>query len=340
MRFKRLYYIFSILLFWSCGNQEQEADEPVDPIAISAREVTSSTFPLILERTGNIRPWEQVLISGNPGTRISNIYADIGDRVNKGELLVQMNQSQLQQARAQFQLAEKDLNRLDTLLEMGSISQQRYDQAETEYANALNNLQMLRENIRLTSPITGVVTGKYFYEGEQYSPSANAPSILTVMDIEPVKVVLNISQEYYTEIEKDMPADVMVDNFPDTTFEGRVWKKYPVIDEASRTFEIEVRIENENRLLRPGMFAEVELPLTSKTGIYVPVSAIIDQPGTSNQYLFLVNGDSVKRITVRTGLQVNDKVLIEEGLQEGNTIVTEGMAKLQEGDQIQIIEES
>lgn len=324
----------------SCGDQQQATDETVDPVAVSAEQVNVSTFPVLLERTGNIRPWEQVLISGNPGTRISKIYADIGDRVNQGQLLVLMNQSQLQQARAQLQLARKDLNRLDTLLEMGSISQQRYDQVQTEYENALSNFNMLQENVRLTSPVSGVVTEKYFYEGEQYSPSANAPSILTVMDIEPVKVVLSISQEYYTQIEKDMPADVKVDNFPDTTFEGRIWKKYPVIDEATRTFEIEVRIENENRLLRPGMFAEVEIPLTSKTGIYVPVSAVIDQPGTSEQYLYLVKADSVRRISISTGIQVKDRVLIEEGLQEGSTIVTEGMAKLQEGDQVQIIKES
>lgn len=329
------------LLYMQCGDPQPANLPEEDPgIAVNVETISRETLPVRLELRGNIRPWEQVLITGANGTRINKIYAETGDAVRKGQRLVQMNNAQLAQAEAQLQLTRRQKERLDTLLQIGSISQQQFDQAETEYENALSAYNSLREDIELTSPINGVVTEKYFLEGEAFLPSPESPAILEVMQLDPVKVVVNIAENYYGRIEQGMTARISVDNYPDTTFEGVIYKKYPTINEASRTFQTEIEISNDRLLLRPGMFARVMIDVTERQGLYIPYSAIIQQPGTSNQYVFIIQNDSARRVSIQTGVRVEDRILAESGLSEGQKLVTEGMSKLENGDRVRIIEES
>ena len=341
MQKSHLLILLIFLAIFSCRNQQETAPSEEDTgAAVDVQQVNRDTYPVTLEFSGNIRPWEQVFITSTAGKRIDQIYADVGDEVKAGALLVQMNNAQLQQALAQLQLARKTVNRLDTLLELGSVSQERFDQAQTEYETALNNYQMLAENTRLDAPFSGVITNKYFYEGEQFSPSAQNPSILTLMQLDPVKVIINISEDHYTEIDQGMKALVMIDNYPDTTFSGTIYKKYPTIDEETRTFTTEVRIENNQKLLRPGMYAQTRITLDEEQGIYIPISAIVSQPGTDDQFVYVVENNTAERVQVETGNQYNNLVLIESGLQQGDRLVTEGMAKLQDGTKVRIINQS
>ncbi len=321
------------LLFTGCGQQQQEQVVTDRNPAVAILRVEQKTLPVVLEASGNIQPWETVFISGQAGTRIENIMAEAGDAVQKGEVLVRMSDERLSQARNQMNLSQTELQRLDTLLQIGSISQQQYDQ----YQNARSEFRSLQQNVQLTSPINGVISEKYFYEGEVYSPSAQTPSILTVVEIEPVKLVVNLTENFYSQINRGMKTEISVDNFPDRIFTGTINKKYPTIEEATRTFRVEIRIENEESLLRPGMYARVDIPLVEKSGIYIPASAILKQPATSRNYVYTVQADTVQRKQVQTGNRIRDQILITEGLNEGESIITEGLAKVESGDSVRVM---
>lgn len=101
----------------------------------------------------------------------------------------------------------------------------------------------------------------------------------------------------------------------------------------------EIRIDNEERRLRPGMFARVILDLGEVEGIYIPSSAVVNQPGTANQYVFVKDGDRVSRVNVETGNRYQDQIGIVSGLEAGQTIITEGIGKLNEGTLVRVMNE-
>ncbi|NJY62786.1 efflux RND transporter periplasmic adaptor subunit [Salinimicrobium sp. CDJ15-81-2] len=337
--YKSIYAIvFSVLLLFSCGNGDEAQQEQTEKaVAVEAQQVQRHDFPQIIEYTANVEAWETAYITGQNGVRIDEIYVSEGEQVRKGQLLATMNSSQLSQAQAQLDLARREVERLDTLVQIGAVSGQRLDQAQTELQNALSNFQSLGQNTRLTANFNGVITAKYFSEGEMYMPSADAPAILTLMQLEPVKVTIRIGERFYDQVEEGMPATVRTDVYPDEEFMGEVYRVFPTIDRNSRTFQTEIRIENDERRLRPGMFARVMLNLGEIEGIYVPSTAVVNQPGTTNRYVFLKEGDSVTRVNVQTGNRYQDQIRILSGLEAGQTIITEGIGKLNEGTRVRLM---
>lgn len=336
--------LFCVIGLGSCGGGEQQEAQVQEPaeeaIAVETQVVEQKTLPQEITYSGSIEAWEQAFITGPTGVRIDRILVEEGDRVRKGQLLAVMNSTQLNQAQTQLNLARRQVERLDTLYRIGSVSGQQFDQAQTEYQNALSNYNNLAENTRLTANFNGVITAKYFTTGEVFSPSVEAPAILTMMQLEPVKVTISVAETYFSRIKEGMQATVQTDVYPDKEFKGVVYRKSPTIERASRSFQTEIRIANQDRELRPGMFARVTLNLGEAEGIYIPASAVVNQPGTTNQYVFVKNGDRVTRTAVQTGNRYQDLIRIESGLEAGQTIVTEGMAKLNEGALVRVVNDS
>ena len=130
------------------------------------------------------------LVPTTPG-RIEKIFVEVGSRFSKGDMLVQMDQTQLRQANLQLKNLETDYKRLDTLQKVGSITQQQFDQASTQYEVAKTNVEYLGENTTLIAPFNGVVSGKYFENGEMYSgvpnTTAGKAAIISIVQINPLK---------------------------------------------------------------------------------------------------------------------------------------------------------
>lgn len=332
----------AILMLQACdssnaGKEEQTKQKP-DKIPVNIQQVEQKTIPVNLQASGNIEAWEKTYIAGQSGVRIHQIYADEGDHVQKGRLLVRMNNAQVEQARENYELAKSNLQRLDTLVKIGSISEQRYEQAESEMQTARSQLNMLQENTVLRAPFTGTVTAKHFVNGALFMPGANNPAILTLMQMQPVKLNVNISERYYSKIHKGIKVKIRADAYPDTVFDAVVHKKHPVIDKTTRTFRVEVQIPNKERLLRPGMFAKATIELGRQKGIYIPYAAITRQAGSGKRFVYVVDKShkAVKK-EIRTGLRHDDMIEVKSGISEHEALVTEGIARLEGNEPVKII---
>ena len=138
-------------------------------------------------------------------------YVEVGDRVTKGQDLFLMDRTQLYQLKVQLSSLAKDLARLDTLMATGSAKQQQYDQMKTQYDVMKTNVDFMEENTLLKAPFNGVVTGKYFENGELYSgtptTATGRAAVVTVMQVNPLKVNVNVSEQYYPLIKRGMKAD-------------------------------------------------------------------------------------------------------------------------------------
>jgi len=134
-----------------------------------------------------------------------------------------------------------------------------------------------------------------------------------------------------------MKADVKSEIYPDLTFDGEIYNIYPTIDNATKTFTVEVKIQNGNLKLRPGMFSKIQLNLGGKgNAMLVPNIALVKQTGTNDMYVFVNKNNVAQKTLVKTGRMFDDKIEILEGLSIGDEIVVVGQNKLENLSPIEI----
>jgi len=296
-----------------------------------------------IDYTATVLPFEEVNMAPSTPGRIDRIFVEVGDHVSKGSDLFLMDRTQLYQLQLQLSSLEKDLNRLDTLLKTGSAKQQQYDQMKTQYDVTKTNVDFMAENTLLKSPFNGIVTGKYYEDGEMYSGAPTSTSgkaaVVTVMQVNPLKVIMSISEQYYPLIKKGMKASVVADVFKDETYTGTVFLVAPTVNTASRSFNVEIELPNRNEHLKPGMFVRVALELGEVETFVVPANTVLVQEGTNIRYVFVEENGTAKRVEVEIGKRFDDKLeIISDDLKEGARLIAEGQARLLSGDKVDVVE--
>ena len=346
-RLKILSIVFAgAAVMTSCAPKEQQASgaqpeqaAPATPVKVIS--VTRTRIARTIDYTATVQAYEEVnMAPASPG-RVDEIYVEVGDRVKKGQKLVLMDRTQYYSTRIQMASLEKDLARMDTLLKVGSITQQSYDQMKAQYDVTKANVEFLEKNTMLEAPFSGVITGRYLENGELYSgaPTASGKAaVVTLMQINPVKVIVSISEHYFPLIKTGMKARITVDVYPDKEFTGRIFRVHPTIDPMSRTFRAEVEIPNGSEILKPGMFARVYIDMGEVETVFVPAQAVMVQEGTNIRYIFVAQGDQAVRKDVVPGKRFNEMVEITgETLKEGESLITEGQSRLVNGQKIEIV---
>jgi RND family efflux transporter MFP subunit len=296
-----------------------------------------------VEYTATIRGYEEVhLAPASPG-RIEEIYVEEGSRVSAGQVLVQMDRTQLHQAEIQMKTLETDFRRLDTLQKVGSIPQQQYDQLKAQLDIARANVEFLTGNTRLKAPFSGIISGKYFEPGEMYSGAPVAAvgkaAILSLVQIDRLKLVVPVSEKYYPQIKSGMEAKITCDIYPDRTFQGRISRIYPTIDPSSHSFSVEVVTGNNNGILRPGMFARVSFDLEEVEAAVLPALAVMKMQGSNERYIFIESGGKAERIPVTIGSRFDDQIeVLSDRLKPGDRVIVSGQSRLLQGVPVQVVE--
>ncbi|MBQ4279004.1 MAG: efflux RND transporter periplasmic adaptor subunit [Rikenellaceae bacterium] len=329
----------AVLALAGCKSRNQQAATgQVQKILVKTAPAHTAEIERIAEFTGTIEPDKQNNICPSTPVRIDEILVEVGDRVKKGQLLVKMDQTQYRQNAVQLANLETDFQRLKTVYEAGGASKQQVDQAETQIAVLREATANLKENIELRSPIDGVVTGRYYDAGDMFSlsPVDGVVGVLTVMQINPLKVIVHVSEQYFPEVKLGMPVDLLVDIYPDRTFNGKVSLIYPAIDASTRTFPVEVSIPNASGTLRPGMYARATLNLGKDTGVVVSDLAVQKQIGTNEKFVYVVKDSTAERRTVTTGRQIGNEVHILSGVDSGDQVVTAGITRLSDGAPVEV----
>ncbi|OFY66088.1 MAG: hypothetical protein A2V64_06375, partial [Bacteroidetes bacterium RBG_13_43_22] len=315
----------------------EKAAIPVKVISLKRTRIART-----IDYTATILPFEEVNMAPSTPGRIEQIYVEIGDKVNKGDKLFLMDRTQLYQLKLQLVSLEKDLGRLDTLLMTGSVKQQTYDQTKTQYDILKTNVNFMEQNTLLKAPFTGIVTGKYFENGELYSGAPTTTSgraaVVTVMQVNPLKVNVAISEQYYPLIKIGMKAIITADVYENESFTGKVFRVAPTVNSASRSFIAEIELPNRNDLLKSGMFVRVSMDLGEVETFVVPAGTILLQEGTNVRYVFIEDQSIAKRVEVLIGKRFDDQLeIISDNLKEGDRLVSEGQARLLNNDKIEIV---
>jgi len=268
------------------------------------------------------------------GGRIRKINVEVGDFVNAGQVLAEMDRLNLDQARLKLSNDSTELARVRDLYKEGGVSQSDYEQLELSYKVSKSTYDNLVENTILRSPITGVVTARNYDRGDMYGM---ASPIFVVQQITPVKILVGISEKDYTRIHRGDKVSLSVDAIPGRTFEGRINRLHPVMDPATHTFNVEVLVNNGDRALRPGMYARVNVVFEVRRSIVIPDSAVLKQQGSGQKAVFTFQPDGSAKYTVVTlGRHFDSKYEILSGLSEGDKVIVSGNSGLRDGDKVEL----
>ena len=252
--------------------------------------VTSEDIPQTETYTATVESDVKNDIAPNTPYRIEKIYVDVGDNVRQGQVVVQLDASNLQQLKLQVENQKIEFNRTSQLYQVGGASKAEYDNAKLQLDVLSTQLRQLMQNTQLVAPISGVVTARNYDSGDMYS---NTNPILTIEQTNPVKVMVNISEVYYKQVFKGMPVDIQLDAYEGETFYGKVTIVYPTIDQSTHTFPVEVTISNPNQKVRPGMFARATVNFGDKNHVLVPDEALVKQIGAGDRYVYVYKGGKV-----------------------------------------------
>ena len=302
-------------------------------VGIKAVAASGETIAHDVEFTANIEPWQKnYIVPALQGARINRIYVKVGDRVRKGQLVAEMDPMQYNTARVQFETAQADYNRIKKVYEAGGISEQQLKQAEAAYLVAKEATENLARNVKLYSPIDGVVTQKGEEEGNLFTQTP----ILEIMQMDRLKVRVNISEQYYSAVSVGTPVAISVDILPGESFEGKVSLIYPAIDAATRTFMVEVTIPNPGGRLRPGMFARSTINMGNREGVMVPDIAVQKQVGSNERFVYVVENGTAHRRTVIPGRQIGEMIDVAGSIEPGEQVATTSFARLSDGTKVEI----
>jgi membrane fusion protein (multidrug efflux system) len=323
-------------------SQDSAVTSEKAPIPVKVSTLAKTKIARTIDYTATILPFEEVNMAPSTPGRIDKIYVEIGDKVSKGDELFLMDRTQLYQLKLQLSSLAKELSRLDTLLKSGSAKQQQYDQMKTQYDVTKTNVDFMEENTLLKAPFYGVVTGKYFENGEMYSgsptTSTGRSAVVTVMQVNPLKVNVSITEQYFPLIKKGMKAVILSDVYKNEKFTGFVYRISPTVNSATRSFNVELELPNQNDILKPGMFVRVSMDLGEVETFVVPANTVLVQEGTNIRYVFTEENNIAERIEVNLGKRFDDQLeIISANLKEGDKLITEGQARLINGDKIEIL---
>ena len=329
----------AVVLAVSCGNSKGnkaevavvETDPTVAVTQVSVREV-----PQDETYTSTIQAYVKNNIAPQSAGRISRILVDVGDFVKKGQVVAEMDQTQLAQIELQLKNNEVEYNRLKELYEVGGLSKSDLDAVEMAYNVSRTQYNNLKENATLVSPINGVITARNYDAGDMYAMSA---PIYTVEQIVPVKLLVGISETDYTKVKKGDNVEITADALPGQTFNGKVKKIYPTVDPATRTFTVEVVIDNNNSALRPGMFARAKVNFGVNNSVVIPDVAVVKQQGSGERFVYVLNEDgTVTYQKVLLGRRMGTEYEVLEGISDGAKVVTGGQIRLKDGIKVTVNE--
>lgn len=330
--------LLAVAMLGACsgGTENKEvADVAVEnkPM-VKLASVTSRDVDQIEEYTATVEAEAKNNIAPTSPGRIDRIFVEVGDRVSKGQKLVQMDAASLKQMKLQLENEETEFIRMDELYKVGGASKSEWDAAKTTLDVRRTSYNNLLENTQLVSPINGVVTARNFDNGDLYSSAATP--VLVVEQITPVKLLINVSEPYFPKVVKGMSVKVKLDVYGDEEFEGKVSLVYPTIDADTHTFPVEVKLDNASQRVRPGMFGRVTVSFGTLRHVVVPDQAIVKRAGSGDRYVYVYKDGKVSYNKVELGRRMGTEYELMSGVEDNSQVVVAGQTRLADGVEVAV----
>lgn len=289
---------------------------------------------------GTIAANEQVEIRTETDGIVQEINFKEGERVAKGQMLVQLDETKLAaaaaEAEANLSLSRANYERAKQLFRDKLISQQEFEQTASVFKINQAGLELKQRELkdaRVLAPFGGIVGARQISPGQVIS---RVTPLTWLVDLDTVKVEVKVPEKYLRQLRIGQPLEFTVAAFPGEKFQGEVYFISPQIDEGTRTALVKARIPNPDAKLRGGMFAGLDLTLQAReSAIVIPEPALMSNGDAFSVFVVDDKGSAQVR-PVEVGLRLAGKAEIVKGLNPGEKVVVEGTQKLRPGAPVKL----
>ncbi|MDE7375290.1 MAG: efflux RND transporter periplasmic adaptor subunit [Muribaculaceae bacterium] len=320
------------------GKVEKSAPETVrvDAIAVSSTDISASRA-----YSGTIEESSGTTLSfAVPGT-VQRIYVNAGDKVAKGQLIAQLDDTSLRNAYeislAALAQAQDAYNRMKKLYDSNSLPEMQWVEVQNTLRSAQSAAAIAKRNLddtSLRSPIAGYVSEKFADAGSTVAPTL---PIIKVVDIHPVKARISVPESEIANMAMGQDATVTLGSMPGSQFVGKITDKGVSANPISRSYDVKITLDNSDDALLPGMICDVRLlNETAEHAIVLPNSAVLLDANNQNFVWLAVDGVARKR-TVSIDGMVDSGIVIASGLEDGDSVIVNGQQKVSENSKVAII---
>ncbi len=335
-------------------------------LLVLTAQVEPHQFETTLEVLGELKPQAEVDVMSRISGRLQQVLVNRGESVREGQLLAVVDDVDLRQqilrAEAAIAVARAGVNREEAIYRNLLLQVKRYQdlheealistqeledlesrlfvaeaqreltKAQVQQAEAsLRELDIQQEQTRIYSPLDGFVGTRHLDPGALVNPSV---SILTVLNVSRVKTVVPVVESAIQRIRMGLPAEIVVDAYPDRVYQGTVTRIAPFLNPDTRSADVEIEIANPNQALKPGMFARVKIDARmTRDALSIPRSALLTRGIQKGVYLLTEDMITVFQ-PIEIGQITGDVVEVVDGLEDGVEVVGVGAQNLNEGDRV------
>lgn len=339
MKSKLLLIALIVFIFTGCKTKKKEDISKDEKIVVSTIKVENSEYSPVLSYSGVVKAYKEANLGAALPGRVEKIFFTEGESVKEGALIAELSGEMLLQAQIENEALKKDYERLERLKEKGSISDMNYDHVKAQYEASQAKVALLKKNTQIKAPFSGIIASINVKEGENFSfiPSgldmsnlSLASGIVKLIQINPIKIEIEVNEKDLSQINKGQLAEITLDAYPTKSFNGKVRYIKPVLSTSSHTAIVEIELNNNGDMIKPGMYANVSITTPKIKGLIIPASSIIRQEGMGDEYVFVIKENKAQRVNIKKVFSSNDKVVVS-GLEEGQDIAVFGKNKLSEG---------
>jgi RND family efflux transporter MFP subunit len=322
----------ALIFFFGCTAQQDDQSEAVETaLSVKGLQVETSTKSLNKTFTGTLEGERQAVIRAKIGEAVDNIFVAEGDLIKSNAVIIGLDKtgpsSNYIQSKSVFKNAEKNFNKMKYLYDEGAVSESQFDAARTDYEVARANHDAARRLVELKTPIAGTVTSIDVSVGDYVSPGQPVGTVATI-EILRMKLGVNSSDVGYFNVGDKV--SVHVESVSDSVASGRVVTIARSADPVTRTFQVEIEIDNEGYMFNPGMFARAEIVIQRLENILiVPRRIVINR--NDKHYLYVIKGDRVSLRDVELGVEFDGESQVLSGIAPGDTVVAVGQEYLDDG---------
>lgn len=328
-----------VLLLSLTSCKKENAEQAVIPekniiLTVDSQKPIEKNLAEILTYSGTITGEEETSVRAKISETITDVPVSVGQFVKKGTILVRFDISsgttQYEQAKANYELAQKTYERSNNLFQVGGISQQALDQAKTQLDVAQSNFISVRNLVQVEAPIDGTVTSISVNAGDFVTVGS---VVAVVSNLSSLKTTIDLSAKDVLKVKNGMSVSVSLVDYSTEKTTGTIYEIAKSADNSTRTFAAKIRLNKPSSTFKSGLFAKIEIATgENKPNMVVPVSSLYSKD--SKPAVFVVQDSIAVVRPIEVGYRDNNFVIILSGLTMNDYVVTSGTLLLKDGDKI------
>ena len=325
-------------LLVGCSEKKETVKEVVIP-KVTVKKIKSTVEKESLTYSGTIEADNTVSLGFSVPGRISKVYVQEGQKVNKGQLLASIDQTTYKNAfdiaNAGLEQANDNFKRLNSLYQKGSLPERDFIAVKVAVAQANANKNLAAKNLadtKLYAPFSGMITAKMTEIGATAAPGVPA---FTVMKTDKVYAKASITESEISKLKIGTDAKVEISSLNET-FNGKVAIVNPSADAVTRTFNVKVRLDNKEDKLLPGMISNIKINTGNTVDVITVPSESIIRDANNILYVFVVKENKAIKKRVSLGSFKGNEVIVTKGLSIGDSVVIAGNKNLKDGQTVSL----